>query len=80
MAKIHQKQIIHSLKYNRVLFNTNYYNYCFVTLYQIVGISFGSERKTEADPMEGVLFYGKDDPEFAKKWPTDVGTKRTVWY
>ena len=44
-------------------------------LYQIVSISFGSEKKT--DPMDGVLFYGKDQPDIAKKWNAP-GTKRTV--
>ena len=43
--------------------------------YQIVSISFGSERKT--DPMDGVLFYSKDKPEVAEKWNA-LGTKRTV--
>ena len=45
-----------------------------VTL-QIVSISFGSEKKT--DPMQGVLFYGKDQPDIAEEWNT-LGIKRTV--
>jgi hypothetical protein len=43
--------------------------------YQIVCVSFGSEKKT--DPMDDVLFYGKDKPDIAKKWNA-LGTKRTV--
>ena len=44
---------------------------------QIVSISFGSERKT--DPMEGVLFYGKDRPNVAYTLTAEMA-KEKVYY